>query len=139
MKLVSEDKVYGKVGEGVTFQQIAEGSAPNASGVDGAWSVKVGIFGSAKESDSSGGFLLYLYTNDRYYEYEAVGQLSAVSQLKSGGYRFVYSGTYRLITTVDAHREPVLREGTFVLTVDFRADGTSLYQTAVSLQESAAA
>jgi RNA polymerase sigma-70 factor (ECF subfamily) len=139
MELVSEDKVYGKVGEGVTFQQTAEGAAPNASGVDGAWSVKVGIFGSAKESDSSGGFLLYLYTNDRYYEYEAVGQLSAVSQLKSGGYRFVYSGTYRLITTVDVHREPVLREGTFVLTVDFRADGTSLYQTAVSLQESAAA
>jgi RNA polymerase sigma-70 factor (ECF subfamily) len=139
MKLVSEDKVYGKVGEGVTFQQTAEGSAPNASGVDGAWSVKVGIFGSAKESTSSGGFLLYLYTNDRYYEYEAVGQLSAVSQLKSGGYRFVYSGTYRLITTVDAHQEPVLREGTFVLTVDFRADGTSLSQTAVSLQESPAA
>jgi hypothetical protein len=40
---------------------------------------------------------------------------------------------------VDVHQEPVLREGTFVLTVDFRADGTSLYQTAVSLQESAAA
>jgi hypothetical protein len=139
MKLVSEDKVYGKVGEGVTFQQTAEGSAPNASGVDGAWSVKVGIFGSANESTSSGGFLLYLYTNDRYYEYEAVGQLSAVSQLKSGGYRFVYSGTYRLITTVDSHQEPVLQEGTFVLTVDFRADGTSLYQTAVSLRESAAA
>jgi RNA polymerase sigma-70 factor (ECF subfamily) len=139
MKLVSEDKVYGKVGEGVTFQQTAEGSAPNASGVDGAWSVKVGIFGSAKESTSSGGFLLYLYTNDRYYEYEAVGQLSSVSQLKSGGYRFAYSGTYRLITTVDAHQEPVLREGTFVLTVDFRADGTSLSQTAVSLQESPAA
>jgi RNA polymerase sigma factor (sigma-70 family) len=139
MKLVSEDKVYGKVGEGVTFQQTAEGAAPNASGVDGAWSVKVGIFGSAKESDSSGGFVLYLYTNDRYYEYEAVGQLSSVSQLKSGGYRFTYSGTYRLITTVDAHQEPVLQEGTFVLTVDFRADGTSLYQTAVSLQESAAA
>jgi RNA polymerase sigma-70 factor (ECF subfamily) len=139
MMLVSEDKVYGKVGEGVTFQQTAEGAAPDASGVDGAWSVKVGIFGSAKESTSSGGFLLYLYTDDRYYEYEAVGQLSAVSQLKSGGYRFAYSGTYRLITTVDAHQEPVLQEGTFVLTVDFRADGTSLYQTAVSLQESAAA
>jgi len=139
MTLVSEDKVYGKTGEGVTFQQTAEGAAPDASGVDGAWSVKVGIFGSAKESDSSGGFLLYLYTDDRYYEYEAVGQLSAVSQLKSGGYRFVYSGTYRLITTVDAHQEPVLQEGTFVLTVDFRADGTSLSQTAVSLQESAAA
>jgi len=139
MELVSEDKVYGKVGEGVTFQQTAEGAAPDASGVDGAWSVKVGIFGSAKESTSSGGFLLYLYTDDRYYEYEAVGQLSDVSQLKSGGYRFAYSGTYRLITTVDAHQEPVLQEGTFVLTVDFRADGTSLYQTAVSLQESAAA
>jgi RNA polymerase sigma factor (sigma-70 family) len=139
MTLVSEDKVYGKTGEGVTFQQTAEGAAPDASGVDGAWSVKVGIFGSAKESDSSGGFSLYLYTDDRYYEYEAVGQLSGVSQLKSGGYRFAYSGTYRLITTVDAHQEPVLQEGTFVLTVDFRADGTSLSQTAVSLQESAAA
>src|SRR6266545_929991 len=139
MTLVSEDKVYGKVGEGVTFQQTAEGAAPDASGVDGAWSVKVGIFGSAKESTSSGGFLLYLYTDNRYYEYEAVGQLSAVSQLKTGGYRFAYSGTYRLITTVDAHQEPVLQEGTFVLTVDFRADGTSLNQTAVSLQESAAA
>ena len=139
MTLVSEDKVYGKVGEGVTFQQTAEGAAPDASGVDGAWSVKVGIFGSAKESTSSGGFLLYLYTDNRYYEYEAVGQLSAVSQLKTGGYRFAYSGTYRLITTVDANQEPVLQEGTFVLTVDFRADGTSLFQTAVSLQESAAA
>jgi RNA polymerase sigma factor (sigma-70 family) len=138
MKLVSEDKVYGKVGEGVTFQQTAEGAAPDASGVDGAWSVKVGVFGSAKETTSSGGFVLYLYTDDRYYEYEAVGQLSAVSQLKSGGYRFAYSGTYRLITTVDAQEEPVLREGTFVLTVDFRVDGTSLDQTAVSLRESAA-
>jgi RNA polymerase sigma factor (sigma-70 family) len=138
MKLVSEDKVYGKTGEGVTFQQTAEGAAPDASGVDGAWSVKVGVFGSAKESTSSGGFLLYLYTDDRYYEYEAVGQLSAVSQLKSGGYRYAYSGSYRLITTVDANEEPVLREGTFALTVDFRADGTSLYQTALSLRESPA-
>jgi hypothetical protein len=138
MKLVSEDKVYGKVGEGVTFQQTAEGAAPDASGVDGAWSVKVGVFGSAKETTSSGGFVLYLYTDYRNYEYEPVGQLSAVSQLKSGGYRFAYSGTYRLITTVDAQEEPVLREGTFVLTVDFRVDGTSLDQTAVSLRESAA-
>jgi len=137
MKLVSE-KVYGEAGKSVTFRQTAEGAAPNASGAEAAWSVKVGIFGSAQDSTGSGGFFLYLYTDDRYYEYEAVGQLSAVSKLESGGYRYAYSGTYRLITTPDADEEPVLREGTFALTVDFWGDGTSLYQADVSLQKSAA-
>jgi len=137
MKLVSE-KVYGEAGKSVTFRQTAEGAAPDASGAEAAWSVKVGIFGSAQDSTGSGGFFLYLYTGDRYYEYEAVGQLSAVSQLESGGYRYAYSGTYRLITTPEADEEPVLREGTFALTVDFWGDGTSLYQADVSLQKSAA-
>lgn len=137
MKLVSEN-VYGEAGKSVTFQQTAEGAAPDTSGSEGAWSVKVGLFGSAQGTAGTGGFFLYVYQDDRYYEYEAVGQLSAVAQLENGGYRYAYSGTYHLLTTPDEGDEPVLREGTFTFSVDFWVDGTSLYQAQLSLQESPA-
>ena len=138
MKLVSE-KVYGEAGKSVTFQQTAEGTAPDASGAEAAWSVKVGLFGSAQGTAGTGGFFLYLYTDDRYYEYEAAGQLVSVGVFDGGGYRFEYTGTYHLITTPDPDDDPALHEGTFAFIVDFWGDGTSLYQAQVSLQESAAA
>ncbi|MGH2580926.1 MAG: sigma-70 family RNA polymerase sigma factor [Actinomycetota bacterium] len=134
MNLVSE-KVYGEAGKGVTFKQTAEGAAPDASGAEAGWSVKVGLFGSARDSIGTGGFWLYLYQADRYYEYEALGQLTSVEELESGGHRYTYAGSYHLITTPDADEKLVLRGGTFALIVDFWGDGTTVYHANVSLQE----
>jgi hypothetical protein len=134
MSLVAQS-TWGEAGKQVRFQQTVEGPAPNASLNESSWRVRVTYFGEADGQNGTAGFLLGLYADRHYYEYEAAGQLERVEQPDGGGTTYTYAGTYSLITDVEGDDAPALQGGTFTLVVDFWSDGTSLYRSDLALQE----
>jgi hypothetical protein len=124
------------------FSQTASGSTVDEDGKP-LGRLYVEYFGEVHGNASSLSIWLFVKTPTGTYHYEAAGILEAAVQATDGSTTITFSAPYHLVDgpspVPDTPTDPMPHDGIASLSMKVWVDGTSLYDSSLSLREVAAA
>jgi RNA polymerase sigma-70 factor (ECF subfamily) len=135
-------RVNGGGGGDILFSQTVSGPILGGKGAE-ARHLYLDYWGSTQASEGSAGFWIFMDTPAGRYRYDASADLASLTEGQDGTFGYTFAGTYELTewpsSAQGADPAPDLpRSGVITLTLRFWADGTSLYEVEVALQETPA-
>ena len=130
-------RVEGSVDRGFLFSQATTGSLTGDDGTDHGLYLE--YWGSANGGDGTSDMWIFVDAADGRYRYDGSLSLTAATLADDGTSTFVFEGDYALADEPESTDDVVMpRGGAVTLVLRLWSDGTSLYETELSLQESAA-